>query len=170
MAALEILNAGHITPPSKMKGSWAGAMGGQPQFMPTSFLAYAIDGNNDGRIDIWNTEADVFASAANYLSKSGWDDKYTWGGRQVKIPSSINDSLLGIEKDKSRSLAEWQQLGIRRLNGQSLPNVDIKAWLIQPDDNHGRAYLIYGNYQTLLKWNRSHYFALAVSHLADQIR
>ncbi len=88
----------------------------------------------------------------------------------MKIPSSINDSLLGIEKDKSRSLAEWQQLGIRRLNGQSLPNVDIKAWLIQPDDNHGRAYLIYGNYQTLLKWNRSHYFALAVSHLADQIR
>lgn len=167
MAALEILDAGHITP-AKMKGSWAGAMG-QPQFMPTSFLAYAVDGNNDGHIDIWNTEADVFASAANYLSKSGWDDKYTWG-RQVKIPNGIDESLLGIEKDKGRPLAEWQQLGVRRLNGQPLPKADIKAWLIQPDDNHGRAYLVYGNYQTLLKWNRSHYFALAVSHLADQIR
>ncbi|MCW8327529.1 lytic murein transglycosylase [Photobacterium sp. SDRW27] len=167
MAALEILDEGHIAP-KDMKGSWAGAMG-QPQFMPTSFLTFAVDGNNDGRKDIWKTEADVFASAANYLSKSGWDDEYTWG-RQVKLPSNVNDSLFGVEKEKGRSLAEWQKLGVRKLNGQSLPNVDIQAWLIQPDDNHGRAYLIYGNYQALLKWNRSHYFALAVSHLADRIR
>lgn len=167
MAALEILNEGHISP-EKMKGSWAGAMG-QPQFMPTSFLSYAVDGNNDGRIDIWSTEADVFASAANYLNKSGWDDKYTWG-RQVKLPSSMNDSVMGVEKEKGRPLSEWQKLGVRRLNGQRLPDVDIQAWLIQPDDSHGRAYLVYGNYQALLKWNRSHYFALAVSHLADRIR
>ncbi|WP_064602664.1 lytic murein transglycosylase [Photobacterium sp. J15] len=167
MAALQILDEGHIAP-KDMKGSWAGAMG-QPQFMPTSFLTFAVDGNNDGRIDIWQTEADVFASAANYLKKSGWDDEYTWG-RQVKLPEGINDKLFGVEKDKSRSLAEWQKLGVRRINGKALPKVDIQAWLIQPDDNHGRAYLIYGNYQTLLKWNRSHYFALAVSHLADRIR
>ncbi|KHT63018.1 lytic transglycosylase [Photobacterium gaetbulicola] len=167
MAALEILDAGHISP-EDMKGSWAGAMG-QPQFMPTSFLSYAVDGNNDGRIDIWQTEADVFASAANYLNKAGWDDQYTWG-RQVTVPASIDASLLGVELSKARSLAEWQQLGVRRLNGKALPRVEIDAWLIQPDDKQGRAYLIYGNYQSLLKWNRSHYFALAVSHLADQIR
>ncbi|KLV09146.1 lytic transglycosylase [Photobacterium aquae] len=167
MAALEILDAGHIEP-QEMKGSWAGAMG-QPQFMPTSFLTYAVDGNSDDKIDIWKTQADVFASAANYLHQEGWNDQYTWG-RQVKLPENIDSALMGIDKDKGRSLAEWESLGVRRLNGTDLPKVDIKAWLIQPDDRHGRAYLVYGNYQVLLHWNRSHYFALAVSHLADSIR
>ncbi|MGF1724133.1 lytic murein transglycosylase [Photobacterium nomapromontoriensis] len=167
MAALEILDAGHIAP-ADMKGSWAGAMG-QPQFMPSSFLSYAVDGNNDGKIDIWQTDVDVFASAANYLNKAGWDDEYTWG-RQVSVPEGLSDELMGTDSDKARSLDQWQKLGVRRLNGSALPDVDIDAWLIQPDDNHGRAYLIYGNYQSLLKWNRSHYFALAVSHLADKIR
>ncbi|OAN18468.1 lytic transglycosylase [Photobacterium jeanii] len=166
MAALQILDEGHITA-KEMKGSWAGAMG-QPQFMPTSFLTFAVDGNNDGRVDIWKTKADVFASAANYLSKSGWDDTYTWG-RQVSIPTLSKD-LKGVQLEKAKSLQEWQALGVRKLNGDALPNVDIDAWLIQPDDQKGRAYLIYGNYQTLLKWNRSHYFALAVSHLADRIK
>ncbi|PSW18737.1 lytic murein transglycosylase [Photobacterium sanctipauli] len=167
MAALEILDAKHISP-EDMKGSWAGAMG-QPQFMPTSFLSYAVDGNNDGKIDIWQTEADVFASAANYLKQANWNDDYTWG-RQVNIPGNIDRNLLGVDKEKARKLSDWQRLGVRRLNGQALPEVDINAWLIQPDDNKGRAYLVYGNYQSLLLWNRSHYFALAVSHLADQIR
>ncbi|NAX45924.1 lytic murein transglycosylase [Photobacterium halotolerans] len=167
MAALTILQQGHITA-ADMKGSWAGAMG-QPQFMPTSYLTFAVDGNDDGKADIWKTEADVFASAANYLSKSGWDDKYTWG-RQVRIPERLSDSLKGVESQKMKTLSEWEQLGVRRLNGTALPKVNVNAWLVQPDDNHGRAYLVYGNYQTLLKWNRSHYFALAVSTLADSIR
>lgn len=167
MAALEIIDAGHITA-KEMKGSWAGAMG-QPQFMPTSFLAYARDGNNDGKADIWQTKDDVFASAANYLHEAGWNDEYTWG-RQVSIPDNIDATLLGVQPEKGRSLSEWQKLGVRRMNGQNLPDTAIDAWLIQPDDNHGRAYLVYGNYQSLLKWNRSHYFALAVSYLADSIR
>ncbi|MGR2766785.1 lytic murein transglycosylase [Photobacterium ganghwense] len=167
MAALEIIDAGHITA-KEMKGSWAGAMG-QPQFMPTSFLAYARDGNNDGKADIWQTKDDVFASAANYLHEAGWNDEYTWG-RQVSIPDNIDATLLGVQPEKGRSLSEWQKLGVRRMNGQDLPDTAIDAWLIQPDDNHGRAYLVYGNYQSLLKWNRSHYFALAVSYLADSIR
>ncbi|MGF1686673.1 lytic murein transglycosylase [Photobacterium japonica] len=167
MAALEILEAGHIAP-KDMKGSWAGAMG-QPQFMPTSFLSYAVDGNNDGKIDIWQTDADVFASAANYLKQANWDSEYTWG-RQVTLPDSLEKSVFGVKKEQARALSEWQTLGVRRLNGQDLPEADINAWLIQPDDNHGRAYLVYGNYQSLLDWNRSHYFALAVSHLADKIR
>lgn len=167
MAALQILNEGHITP-ENMKGSWAGAMG-QPQFMPTSFLTYAVDGNNDGKIDIWQNVDDVFASAANYLKLSGWNDEYTWG-RQVKLASPVSSPLKGVEQEKGKSLAGWQSLGVRKLNGEPLPDVAINAWLVQPDDNHGRAYLVYGNYQALLKWNRSHYFALAVSHLADRIR
>ncbi|WP_434144799.1 lytic murein transglycosylase [Photobacterium leiognathi] len=166
MAALQILQEGHITI-DEMRGSWAGAMG-QCQFMPTSYLTFAVDGNNDGKADIWNTKADVFASAANYLKKSGWNDKYTWG-RQVQIPSSLSDSLKGTDADKGKTLAQWQALGVRTLSGANLPQEDIEAWLVQPDDNHGRAYLVYGNYQTLMKWNRSHYFALAVSHLADKI-
>ncbi|MUL03573.1 lytic murein transglycosylase [Aliivibrio fischeri] len=168
MAALTILQQGHITP-ENMKGSWAGAMG-QCQFMPTSFLSYAVDGNGDGKKDIWNTHADVFASAANYLKQVGWDDTYTWG-RQVQLPESLDaESLKGLSEEKGKTLAQWQELGVRRLTGKVLPDADIKAWLVQPDDKDGRAYLVYNNYQVLMDWNRSHYFALAVSHLADSIK
>lgn len=167
MAALTILEEGHIAP-DNMKGSWAGAMG-QCQFMPTSFLAYAKDGNGDGKKDIWNTEADVFASTANYLKQVGWDSDYTWG-RQVQLPKNFNYQLKGLKKSQAQSLTQWQELGVRRLNGKALPAVELDAWLVLPDDNKGRAYLVYGNYQSLMKWNRSHYFALAVSHLADRIK
>lgn len=166
-AALTILQQGHIAPEA-MKGSWAGAMG-QCQFMPSSFLNFAADGNQDGKKDIWNSKPDVFASSANYLKNAGWDDNYTWG-REVKLPSGFNKDLSGLGQDKAKSLAEWQSLGVRRLNNGALPDVDIQAWLIQPDDEFGRSYLVYGNYQSLMKWNRSHYFALAVSHLADRIK
>ncbi|USD64515.1 lytic murein transglycosylase [Vibrio sp. SCSIO 43136] len=168
MAALKILEQGHIKP-DNMKGSWAGAMG-QCQFMPSSFLAFAADGNGDGKKNIWQTKADVFASTANYLAKSGWDDKYTWG-RQVKVPNGIDTNLQGRGADKAKTLSEWSKLGITRYNGQPLPqpSEDINAWLIMPDSTNGRTYLIYNNYQVLMKWNRSFYFATAVSHLADRI-
>lgn len=168
MAALQILQQGHITP-NEMKGSWAGAMG-QCQFMPSSFLSFAADGNNDGKKDIWGSKVDVFASTANYLSQSGWDDKYTWG-RQVKVPKGIDKDLEGRQADKGKYLQEWSALGVTRYNGKPLPklNEDIKAWLIMPDDENGRTYLVYNNYNVLMKWNRSYYFALAVSHLADRI-
>ncbi|EKO3792992.1 lytic murein transglycosylase [Vibrio metschnikovii] len=169
MAALQILQQGHITV-DEMKGSWAGAMG-QCQFMPSSFLAFAADGDGDGKKDIWGTKADVFASTANYLSKSGWDDRYTWG-RQVKIPANFDKALEGRQAEKGKLLREWSELGITRYDGQPLPQLkeDIKAWLIMPDDESGRIYLVYNNYNVLMKWNRSHYFALAVSHLADRIK
>ncbi|MBV7299541.1 lytic murein transglycosylase [Enterovibrio paralichthyis] len=166
-SALTILQQGHISP-KDMKGSWAGAMG-QCQFMPSSFISFAADGDLDGKKDIWNTKADVFASSANYLKNAGWDDEYTWG-RQVSVPKGFNKDLSGLGQEKAKSLAEWQALGVRRLNNTPLPDVDIQAWLIQPDDEFGRSYLVYGNYQSLMKWNRSHYFALAVSHLADRIK
>ncbi|CZF79948.1 Membrane-bound lytic murein transglycosylase B precursor [Grimontia celer] len=166
-SALTILQEGHIEI-DKMKGSWAGAMG-QCQFMPSSFISFAADGNNDGKKDIWNSKPDVFASSANYLKNAGWDDEYTWG-RQVITPKNLDRDLSGLSQDKAKTLAEWQALGVRRMNNASLPDVEIKAWLIQPDDEYGRSYLVYGNYQSLMKWNRSHYFALAVSHLADRIK
>ena len=166
MAALQILQEGHISV-SDFKGSWAGAMG-QCQFMPSSFLSYAADGSGDGKKDIWNTEADVFASAANYLSQSGWNDKFTWG-RQVKLPQGFDMDLEGRVEGKEKTLAEWNQLGITRYDGSSLPQVDVDAWLTAPDNANGRVYLVYNNYNVLMKWNRSYYFALAVSHLADRI-
>ncbi len=164
--ALSILKEGHIEP-SGLKGSWAGAMG-QCQFMPSSFIAYAADGNGDGKKDIWTTRADVFASSANYLKKANWNSDYTWG-REISLPKTFDKKQAGLEKGKAKTLAQWDALGVRRLNKASLPKVNIKAWLIQPDDELGRSYLVYGNYQSLLRWNRSHYFALAVSHLADRI-
>ncbi len=169
MAALTILDQGHISV-NRMKGSWAGAMG-QCQFMPSSFLNFAKDGNGDGKKDIWNNKQDVFASAANYLSESGWNDDYTWG-RQVTIPKGLSKQLAGRQKEKAKLLQEWDKLGVRTIYQQHLPKLDkdINAWLIMPDDEDGRAYLIYNNYQVLMKWNRSYYFGLAVSHLADELR
>lgn len=168
IAALTIIDEGHISA-EKMKGSWAGAMG-QCQFMPTSFLSFAQDGDGDGKKDIWTTKADVFASAANYLKQEGWDDTYTWG-RQIHVPAGIDENLQGRDDDKGKLLQQWSKLGITNLDGSPLPklNQDIKAWLIMPDDEAGRSYLVYNNYNVLMKWNRSYYFALAVSTLADSI-
>jgi len=164
-AALTILEQGHITQ-DKFIGSWAGAMG-QVQFMPTSYLNYAVDGDGDGKKDIWNNHADVFASAANYLKTEGWDDSETWG-RQVLIPEDFDVELAGIKKVKS--LTEWQALGVRRFDGSALPKVEMNGSIVIPDDASGRVYLAYNNYRVLMHWNRSYYFATAVSYLSERIK
>ncbi|GAC13572.1 lytic murein transglycosylase [Aliiglaciecola lipolytica] len=166
-AALTILQQGHIQK-DKFVGSWAGAMG-QSQFIPTSFLTYAVDYDQDGKKDIWHNPVDVFASIANYLSKEGWNDNITWG-RQVQIPQEFDLSLAGLAKSKMQSLSAWQALGVRRYDGSDLPNVDLQASLIMPDDENGRIYLVYSNFHTLMRWNRSTYFGSAVSYLADRIK
>jgi len=179
MAALTILEQGHISS-ERMKGSWAGAMG-QNQFMPTSFLAYAVDGDGDGKKDIWQNQADVFSSMANYLQKEGWNDELTWG-RQVKLPKDF-DYTLAIPKNTGsrknwlkawakteRTLSQWQELGVRRADGTNLPSVDIKAALVFPDDENGRVYLAYDNYKSLMHWNLSYYFVSSVGHLSDRIK
>jgi membrane-bound lytic murein transglycosylase B len=152
-------------------GSWAGAMG-QSQFMPSSFLTYAVDANGDGKKDIWNTEEDVFASIANYLSKEGWNGSYTWG-RQVKLSDNFDvrsiSQLEGLSRDKKQTLPEWSSLGITKFDGSPLPNVDIPASLILPDGENGRVYLVYNNFDTLMRWNRSYYFGISVAHLAERI-
>ncbi|MBT3170277.1 MAG: lytic murein transglycosylase, partial [Rhodospirillaceae bacterium] len=163
--ALRILEEGHITPDAMM-GSWAGAMG-QSQFMPSSFVKFAIDFDGDGRRDIWTTKADVFGSASNYLAKSGWRGDQTWG-RKVKLPGNFDNSLADLKITKT--LAAWQKLGVRRANGNDLPRVaGMGASLVFPGGDGGPAFLVYNNYKTVLKWNRSTYFAMAVGHLADRI-
>ena len=162
--ALTILEQGHISA-GDMVGSWAGAMG-QSQFMPSSFLRYAVDFDGDARRDIWTTKADVFASAANYLAKSGWRDDQTWG-REVSLPAGFDRTLADLELVKR--LSEWQRLGVRRADGGDLPRRDLAASLVLPGGADGPAYIIYGNYRTILKWNRSNYFAVSVGHLADLI-
>ena len=164
-AALKIIDEGHITS-ENMKGSWAGAMG-QVQFMPTSFNAYAVDYNNDGKKDIWNSRADALASAANYLKQAKWDDTYTWG-RQVTLPKDYDVKVSGLKLPKT--LPEWQALGIRTFEGESLPNVVLDASLIMPDGENGRIYLAYNNYKSIMRWNRSDYFATSVAHLSDAIK
>ncbi len=163
--ALQILEDGHITP-AKMKGSWAGAMG-QCQFMPSSFKAFAVDGNNDGKRDIWTTLPDVFASTANYLSQSGWVADQRWG-RPVKIPVNFNRNE--ISTDITKPLQEWRDMGITTLSGAPLPVASgMAASLIQPDGENGEAFLVYNNFRVLLKWNRSTYFASSVGLLAEKI-
>ena len=176
--ALDILAQGHISL-NDMKGSWAGAMG-QSQFMPSSFMAYAQDGDGDGKKDIWTNQLDVFASIANYLKQQGWDNDKTWG-REVLLPQNFDFSQaiargslqrsewLGRWAQSERSLADWNTLGLQRLNGTALPARDISAALILPDGDSGRAFLAYDNYKVLMHWNKSYYFVTSVGYLADLI-
>ena len=160
--ALRIVDDGHIEP-ADMLGSWAGAMG-QSQFMPSSFHQFAVDHDGDGRRDIWGTLPDVFASAANYLARTGWKGDQTWG-RQVRLPEGFDADLAGL--DVSRPLDDWQAMGVRRANGDDLPQAGMQASVILPGGPGGPAFLTYHNYRVLLKWNRSHYFATTVGQFAD---
>lgn len=166
--ALVILDEGHIKPDAMM-GSWAGAMG-QSQFMPSSFRRYAVDYNGDGRRDIWTTQQDVFASAANYLKSVGWRDDITWG-RAVQLPKSLGPAeRQRLHDDKTRkTLPEWARLGVLRDDGTALPTRPLEARLVIPDGADGPAYLVYANFEAILRWNRSNYFAIAVGTLADSM-
>jgi membrane-bound lytic murein transglycosylase B len=166
LKSLRILDEGHIAP-DRMLGSWAGAMG-QCQFMPSSFFKYAQDGDGDGRRDIWTTHADVFASAANYLATVGWKTDQTWG-RAVRVPAKADSTgWAGMDK-QPQPLSVWAKRGLRNADGKPLPKAALDAWLVQPDGPKGRAFLVYGNYKTIMDWNRSTYFATAVGILADHI-
>lgn len=179
LTALKILNEGHIDP-ANMKGSWAGAMG-QPQFMPTSFWDFAEDFDGDGRRDIWTTPEDVFASIANYLKRYGWEGNRTWG-RRVDLPmdftSKVSDQGLGAPSSRCAlrnhvgdlTLDQWQAMGVRRDGGADLPQVNIEASLVQPGGEEGPAFLTYGNFRAILRYNCSNFYALAVGHLADALK
>jgi len=162
LTALKILDEGHIDVDA-MTGSWAGAMG-QCQFMPSTFDRYAIDGDGDGRIDIWNSLPDIFASAANFLSESGWQPGERWG-REIILPAGFDYTQTGTGVRKN--VTEWNQLGIQRADGSPLGNSDIEGSVILPAGANGPAFLAYNNFRTTMVWNRSTFYAISVGHLAD---
>jgi len=163
--ALRILDKGHIST-DRLRGSWAGAMG-QIQFMPSTFYNFAVDYNGDNRIDIWNDLGDAFASAGNYLARSGWNKGQDWG-HEVKLPKKFDRRLIGLETRKT--LQEWKALGVRPSGGPSLATeIRLAASIIRPDGRKGRAFLVYDNFRIILKWNRSLYFGVAVGLLAHGI-
>lgn len=164
LSLLQSIDDGDI--PATATGSWAGALG-QPQFIPTTYRRFAVDGDGDGRRDLWGSHADVFASTANYLAASGWDGERTWG-REVRLPPGFDLTLSGLETQKP--LAEWQRLGVRDADGRALPAVDLSASLLLPGGiAGGPALLVYPNFRTIMTWNRSILYAVAVGHLADRI-
>jgi len=166
MASLRILQAGDIDP-GHMTGSWAGAMG-HTQFIPTTYLAYAVDFTGDGRRDIWsNDPTDSLASTANYLAKSGWQHGLP-AAVEVKLPAGFNTGLAG--KGKRRSVAEWQSLGIRQATSRPLPPAGASAELLIPGGPSGAAFLITRNFHAILRYNNADSYALAVALLADRLK
>ena len=178
MQALYMLDAGYADAPDLM-GSWAGAMG-QPQFMPSSYMKFAQDWDGDGKRDIWNNPGDVFASIAHYLASHGWSDDQTWG-RQVQLSSEIANLLPQMQRSgksgcramdqlsAQRSLAQWRAEGVRNADGSHLPARNLQAALALPETASGPAFIVYGNYEAILRYNCAHYYALTVGALADQI-
>tara|TARA_E500000331_G_scaffold207662_2_gene199168 strand:+ start:1907 stop:3052 length:1146 start_codon:yes stop_codon:yes gene_type:complete len=164
LTALQIIDDGHIQA-ERMSGSWAGAMG-QLQFMPNIFYQYGIDGDRDGRIDIWNSLPDIFHSAANFLSQSGWRGDERWG-REVLLTEDFDFSLTGTSTRKP--LQEWRDLGVTQLNGAPIPvAAGMEASVILPAGAQGPAFLGYANFRTTMTYNPSTFYALTVGHLADR--
>ncbi|MCE8020246.1 lytic murein transglycosylase [Halomonas sp. MCCC 1A11036] len=162
LAALRIIEAGDIAP-ERMVGSWAGAMG-HTQFIPSSFEAYAVDGDGDGRRDIWNSIPDVMASTANYLARAGWRQGEPWG-MEVRLPDGFDYSLAD---DSRRSASEWAELGVRAVGGGELPPL-AEAAILVPAGASGPAFLVGRNYRAILRYNNATSYALAVGTLADRI-
>lgn len=163
IAALQIIDEGSIAA-EQMEGSWAGAMG-HVQFMPTVFLRHAVDGDGDGKRDLWNSLPDAMMSAGNFLEDLGWDGDYRWG-REVLLPDNFDYELADGRK---LALEEWRQLGVTDAFGNKLANEPIKASLVVPSGHRGPAFLAYKNFGVIMGWNRSEFYAIAVGHLADRI-
>ncbi len=163
LIALQIIDAGHITA-DNMSGSWAGAMG-QLQFMPSTFERYAVDGDGDGKRDIWNSLPDIFHSAANFLSKSGWKGDERWG-REVILPDNFDFALTGANTRKP--LQEWRDLGILQTSGVPIPVADMRGSVIIPSGAAGPAFLTYANFRVTRAYNTPIFYALTVGHLADR--
>ncbi len=164
LAALKIVQAGDIDR-THMIGSWAGAMG-QTQFIPSAFLANAVDGDGDGKRDIWGSMPDVIASTANYLAKAGWHAGQPWG-MEVQLPAGGFD-YARADPAVRQSAAQWTAEGVRSLNGQPLPQL-TDASLLLPAGARGPAFLVGPNFRAILRYNNSTNYALAVSLLAQRL-
>ena len=162
MAALKILDHGDVAP-GAMTGSYAGAMG-QPQFMPSSYLRYAVDFEGNGRRDIWTSKPDVLASIANYLAASGWRRGETWG-QAVTMPHGVD----ALGRDTKRPVAEWGRAGVRPISGRWAAQADTAAGLVAPDGAGGETFLVFGNFAAIRRYNPSDYYAIAVGLIGDQV-
>ena len=161
--ALQILNAGDV-PPVRLTGGWAGAMG-QPQFMPSSYLSYAVDADGDGKRDIWDSKPDVFGSMANYLARHGWKRGEPWG-QPIQVSAGFDASQAG--RDDRRSLGAWMSEGVRRLDGSRFSRSDPMGAVVVPSGAPpGEAYMVYANFGVLRRYNPSDFYALAVGLLGD---
>ncbi len=160
--SLRILDRGDITV-DRMLGSWAGAMGNM-QFMPSAYLDHATDGDKDGKRDLWNSTTDALVSAGYFLSALGWTTGQRWG-REVLLPSNFDY----LQTDKIEPLSAWANMGVRDTAGRPLKQTDTPARIIVPSGHQGPAFIAYPNFDVIMKWNRSEYYAISVGRLADQI-
>ena len=164
IAAMKIVQEGDVSA-AGLRGSWAGAMG-HTQFIPTSYRTWAVDIDGDGRRNIWESVPDALASAANLLKKNGWRTGKTWG-YEVVTPAGFNPASVST---KSRTLAQWQKLGIKRVAGKKFPRPSDKANVKILAGSKGPAFLMLKNFFVLKSYNNADKYALAVGHLADQLR
>ncbi len=161
--ALKILQRGDM-PRERMVGSWAGAMG-HTQFMPSAYLSYAVDGDGDGRRDIWGSMPDVLASTANYLTRSGWQASEPWGA-EVKLPANFDASR--ADGGERQSSAQWAAEGIQRIDGSALPDMS-EAFILLPAGIKGPAFIVGRNYRAILRYNNAMSYALSVALLSQRI-
>jgi membrane-bound lytic murein transglycosylase B len=164
MAALKILDAGHVSP-DRMRGSWAGAMG-HPQFMPSNFDRLAVDMDGDGRRDIWDNRADALGSIANYLARSGWREEELWG-REVVLPPGFDPNE--ARRENTRPLRDWVRIGVRRPDGAPLPALDLETAILLPGGAGGQAFAVYPNFNVIRRYNPSNFYALVVGMLSDRV-
>lgn len=166
IAALVIIDKGYASP-SQMKSSWAGAMG-QPQFLPSSYLEYAVDFDGDGKRNIWGSTADTLASIANYLKQYGWQAGRDWGF-EASIPNAVSCALEG--PDQMRPISDWVSAGVKRISGKAFPANEIRSngALLMPAGRQGPAFIATPNFYTIKKYNNSDLYALFVGNVADRI-
>jgi membrane-bound lytic murein transglycosylase B len=165
ITALKILQRGDISVEA-MNGSWAGAMG-HTQFIPTTYQSYAVDYDGDGKRNIWNDVPDALASTASYLRHSNWQPGQTWG-YEVTLPKGLNPKK--YSERTLKSIAAWEKLGIRRVNGKPFPRPGDKAGLYAPAATAGPAFLVLNNFRSILRYNNATSYALGVGHLSDRLK
>lgn len=164
VAALQLLQREDLDP-AQMRGSWAGAVG-HTQFMPSSYMRYAVDGDGDGTIDLWRSELDALASGAHFLRQLGWQPDMRWG-REVQLQRDFPFELAGPTTRKT--VAEWGRLGVRQADGRALEENAQLGSILLPAGYAGPAFLVYDNFDVIMRWNRSESYGISVGHLADRI-
>ena len=176
VATLKLMDRGYSR--AQLKGSWAGATG-YPQFLPSIFLRLGVDGDGDGRSDIWRSQADALASIGNYLQNAGWKPRVPWGIR-VAVPAALDRAAVGNATSSPRcprvhdrhsrwmTMREWRALGVVPTGGVTIADTEL-ASLLEPDGPNARAFLLTTNYRTILDYNCSNFYALSVGLLADAV-